>query len=157
MTIACVLAVLALQDAPPPEKRTDVLRRLYEKDRAGYGDAVRLMLGLAKDAPVDGDFAALRQEAVERGLVDAGWDLAEAAPVDKGRVAYMLVQALGIKGGLTMRLFGVSPRYAFRECVYRKLIGGGTPGEFVRGRELIDILAAAEDYKQGGTLDAERR
>ncbi|HYE97376.1 MAG TPA: hypothetical protein VEJ18_00640 [Planctomycetota bacterium] len=161
MTIAWAVAVLALQgapqEAPPAEKRTDALRRLYEKDRAGYGDALRLVLGLAKDAPVEGDFASVQREAADRGLVDGAWALAEGAPVDKGTVAYMLVQALGIKGGLTMRIFGPSRRYAFRECVYRKLIGGGTPGEHVTGRELIDILAAAEDHKQGGTLDADRR
>lgn len=157
MTTACLLAVLTLQDAAPPEKRTDGLRRLYEKDKATYGDALRLVLGLAKDAPSEGDFAAVRQEALDRTLVESGWEIAESAPVDKGTVAYMLCRALGIKGGVTMRLFGISRRYAFRECVYLKLIAGGTPGERVTGRELIDILAAAEDYRKGGTLDAERR
>jgi hypothetical protein len=163
--LAAILALGALplgaqQDAPrkdPQEKRTDAVRRLYEKDRAGAGDACRLILALVKDAPAEGDFEAVRKEAVERGLLDAGWELAENAPVTKGTVAYMLVKALGIKGGLTMSVLGPTRRYAFRECVYLRLISGGTPGEYMTGRELIDVLSAAELYKQAGSLDAERK
>lgn len=147
----------ARQEGPKAEKRTDAVRRLYEKDRANVGDACRLVLGLLKDAPVEGDFEAVRKEAVERGLLDPAWELAEAAPVTKGTVAYMLVKALGIKGGLTMAVLGPSRRYAFRECVYLRLIPGGTPGENMSGREMIDVLSAAELYRKAGSLDAERR
>ncbi len=153
-----VVAALAVQQEPPQkEKRTDAVRRIYEKDRAGTGDALRLMMSLAKDEPVEGEFDALRKQAVDQGLLDGAWELAEAAPVRKGTVAFMLVKALGIKGGLTMSLFGPTRRYAFRECVYLKLISGGTPGEFMTGRELIDVLSAAERFRQAGNLDAERK
>ncbi len=153
-----VLAALAVQQDPPgKEKRTDAVRRIFAKDRAGTGDACRLLLGLVKDEPVEGDFEAVRKDAVERGLLEASWELTEDAPVTKGTAAYMLVKALGIRGGLTMAVFGPSRRYAFRECVYLKLISGGTPGEHVSGRELLDILSAAERFKQAGSLDAERK
>lgn len=155
--LALALPLAAQQEPPKKEKRTEAVRRLYEKDRAGYGDAVRLLLSLVKDEPFEGDFEALQKEAVERGLVDPSWGLGEAAAVDKGTVAYVLVKALGIQGGATMRVFGATRRYAFRECVYQKLIAGGTPGEFMSGRELLDVLSAAESYKQAGNLDAERK
>jgi hypothetical protein len=159
-TAILALAALPLgaqQDDPKKEKRTDAVRRIFAKDRAGVGDACRLVLGLAKGEPVEGDFEAARKEAVERGLLDPAWELAENAPVTKGTVAYMLVKALGIKGGLTMAVFGPSRRYAFRECVFLRLIPGGTPGEFMSGREMIDVLSAAEAYQQAGSLDAERK
>ena len=153
MMIALVL--LATQAAPPAqEKRTDFLRRLYEKDRATFGDARRLVVGLAADVPADGD---ARKEAADRGLVDPSWELADAGPVDKGTVAYMLVKALGIRGGLTMSVFGPSRRYAFREVVFLRIMKGGTPGEFISGRELIDVLQAAEIYQRQGSTDAERK
>jgi hypothetical protein len=153
MMIALVL--LAAQAAPPAqEKRTDFLRRLYEKDRASLADASRLAVGLAKDAPAEGD---ARQEAVGLGLLDPAWELSDAGPVDKGTVAYMLVKALGIKGGLTMSVFGPSRRYAFRELVFLRIMKGGTPGELMTGRELIDVLSAAEIYKAAGSLDADRK
>jgi hypothetical protein len=153
MMIAMILAVL-VQEPPKQEKRTDFLRRLYEKDRAVFGDALRLITGLANDAPADGD---VRKAAVDRGLVDPSWDLADGAPVDKGTVAYMLVKALGIKGGLTMSVFGPSRRYAFREIVFLRIMKGGTPGEFITGRELIDVLQAAEIHQRAGSTDAERK
>ena len=152
------VAALAVQQEPPKkEARTDAVRRIFAKDRADTGDACRLLLGLVKDAPVEGDFEAVRKEAVERGLLDAGWELSEKAPVTKGMTAYMLVKALGIKGGLSMAVFGANRRHALRECVYLKLISGGTPGEFVSGREMLDILTAAERYRQAGNLDADRK
>ena len=149
--------LLAQEGAPKKEKRTDAIRRIYEKDRAGTGDACRLFLAMDKGEPVEGEFEAVRKEAAERGLIDAGWELSEAAPVDKGTVAYMLVKALKIRGGLTMSIFGVTRRYAFRECVYLRLISGGTPGENMTGRELIDVLTAAEAYKESGNLDEDRK
>ena len=153
MMIALVL--LATQAAPPAqEKRTDFLRRVYEKDRATFADACRLVAGLAKDAPGEGD---ARKDAADLGLVDPAWGLADAGPVDKGTVAYMLVKALGIKGGATMSIFGPSRRYAFRECVYLRLIKGGSAGEFMSGRELIDVLTNAEIYTRNGSLDADRK
>jgi hypothetical protein len=153
MMIALVL--LAAQAAPPAqEKRTDFLRRVYEKDRAGFGDACRLVVGLAKDAPGEGDAT---REAAGLGLVDPAWGIESASPVDKGTVAYMLVKALGIKGGLTMSVFGPSRRYAFRELVFLRIMKGGTPGELITGRELIDVLSAAEIYKTAGSLDADRK
>lgn len=152
MMIATILALLA--QAAPQEKRTDFLRRLYEKDRASFGDARRLVVGLAADAPADGDG---QKEAADRGLVDPAWGLTDAGPVDKGTVAYMLVKALNIRGGLTMSVFGPSRRYAFREIVFLRIMKGGTPGEFITGRELIDVLQAAEIYQRAGSTDAERK
>ena len=154
MLIAITLAVLAQQEPPKAEKRSDFLRRLYEKDRAGFADAVRLAVGLAKDAPVDGD---ARAEAAGLGLIDPAWDLADAAPVTKGTVAYMLCRALNIKGGVTIAIFGLSRRYAFRELIFLKIMKGGADSEFVTGRELLDVLTNAELYKRAGSLDAERK
>ena len=156
--IAGVLILLAQAQEPPKgEKRTDAVRRLYEKDRAGTGDVLRLFLALSKGAPVEGGFDAVRKEAVDLGLADPAWEMSEAAPVSKGTVAYLLVKTLKIKGGLTMAVFGPSRRYAFLECLYLKLISGGTPGEYVSGRELLDILTAAERWKAAGNLDADRK
>lgn len=157
MLIATTLLALLAQEPPKTEKRSDFLRRLYEKDRAGFGDACRLAVGLAKDAPAEGDAAATRQEAVGLGLIDPAWDLADGAPLTKGTLAYMLVKALNIQGGLTMALFGPSRRYAFREAVFLRLMKGGADMEYVSGRELLDILTNAELYKRAGSLDAERR
>ncbi len=152
--LAAAVPLRALQEGAPPQRRearTEYVRRLFEQDRATYEDACRMVLSLASGRPEGGEFEALRRGLLERDLIDPGWTTAPSEPVTKGTVAYMLCRALGIRGGLTMRLFGITRRYAFRECVYLGIFAGGTPDEYVSGRELIDVITNAEFYRERGT------
>jgi len=154
--IAC--APLLAQDKPAAagkESRTAYLRRIFEKDRASYGDACRAILSLLKDEHTDADFAAISGDLSGRGIIASDWTLQETSLLTKGTLAYMLCQALEIKGGLTMRLFGISRRYALRECQHKGLIVGGVMDEFVTGRELLDVLTNATVYKEQGSADSQ--
>jgi hypothetical protein len=152
MTNVLVL-LLALQaapaEAPPRESRTAYLRRLFEKDRAAAGDACRAALALADGKHSDAPFEELRKDLVSRGFLEEGWALKESDPADKGLVAVLLCKSLGIRGGLMMSIFGVTRRYALRECVHLGLIGSGPADEILGGRELLDILARAERRRAG--------
>jgi hypothetical protein len=154
--IAC--GPLLAQDKPAAtgkESRTAYLRRIFEKDRASYGDACRALLSILKDEHSDADFAAISGDLSGRGIVSADWGLQETSLLTKGTLAYMLCQALEIKGGLTMRLFGVNRRYALRECQHKGLISGGVMNEYVTGRELIDVLTNATVYREQGSTDSQ--
>jgi len=154
--IAC--APLLAQDKPAPagkESRTAYLRRIFEKDRASYGDACRALLSLLKDEHTDADFAAVSGDLSGRGIVASDWNLQETSLLTKGTLAYMLCQALEIKGGLTMRLFGINRRYALRECQHKGLIVGGVMDEYVTGRELLDVLTNATVYREQGSADSQ--
>ena len=67
---------------------------------------------------------------------------------NRGHVAYMVCKALGIRGGLTTRIFGISERYGFRECVYLGLMPEGSQWDKVSGSELVGIMAHAADYQE---------
>ncbi len=154
------LPLFALQDKKEDakkESRTAYVRRIFEKDRCSFGDACRMVLSLAKSEHTDASFADVQKDLAAREVVDADWGLEESAPVTKGALSYMLCKSLGIKGGATTRIFGMSRRYAFRECVFAGILAGKTDMEYVTGRELIDALANAETYQQAGNLDAERK
>lgn len=159
IAVLAALPLLGFQEAakPPQESRTAWVRRMFEKDRATYADACRAVLSLGKDEPASGDFAALQKELTERGIADPAWNLAEGSPVTKGTLAYMLCKTLGIKGGLTAGVFGMTRRYALRECLFLRLFARGKTDEFVSGRELIDVLTNAEIFKKEGSLDSRRR
>ena len=163
MTAAATAAALPLpalqekKEEPRKESRTAYVRRIFEKDRCTYGDATRIVLSLAKGEHSDAAFADVQKDLAGRGIVDADWTFEEAAPVTKGTLAYMLCKALGIQGGATARVFGMTRRYAFRECVYAGLLRGRTDMEYVTGRELIDALSDAEIHRQAGNLDSERK
>jgi len=158
--LAVLLTAVSLpaQDQPPKpakESRTAYLRRLFEKDRATYGDACRAVLSLLKNEHTDADFATVVGDLNGRGVTDAGWKLQESSLLTKGTLAYMVCQALEIKGGVTMRLFGITRRYALRECLYRRLIASGTVEEYVTGRELIDVATNAAVHKEQGHTDSQ--
>jgi hypothetical protein len=148
------------KDAPkaqdkPKETRTAYLRRIFEKDRASYGDACRAVLSLIKDDHSDADHAAVVGDLNGRGVVLSDWGLQESSLLTKGTLAYMVCQTLEIKGGLTMRLFGINRRYALRECIHRRLIASGTTDEYVTGRELIDVITNATIAKEQGHTDSQ--
>lgn len=145
------------KEEPKKEARTAYVRRLFEKDRCSYADACRIVLSLVKGEHSDAAFADLRKDLVERGLVEEGWGLEEGSPVTKGTLAYMIAKGLSLPGGVTVKIFGWSRRYAFRECLYQGLMSGTTDMEYVTGREMLDVLSDAETYKAAGNLDAERK
>lgn len=58
----------------------------------------------------------------------------------------MIVKILKIKGGITMRIFGPSERYALKELAFMNMMDGGMTGRYVTGRELIAILSRADEY-----------
>ncbi len=154
---AASLPLLAGQDPDKRESRTAWLRRIYATDRCRFGDGLRAVAGLVAGAPLDEPFAAIRKRVVDEGVMPDSWDALEESELTKGHLAYLLCGALKIKGGLTMRIVGITRRYALREAIYVGLIERGSTEEFVSGRELIDVTRRAEIYKAEGSLESIRK
>jgi hypothetical protein len=110
---------------------------------------------VVKDEHTDVDFGAVSGDLAGRGIVSSDWGLNEGSPVTKGTLAYMACKALDIKGGLTIRVFGMSRRYALREAQHLGLITGGTTDEYVTGRELIDVITNVAVYREQGNTDSQ--
>ncbi len=159
LVVGASLPLWAQQASPPAgqekpkEGRAAYVRRMYEKDRATFGDACRSVLGFVRGEPAEGDFAANEKDLLARSIVEENWG-GDSGPLTKGTLAFMLCKALGIKGGFTMSILGASRRYALREAIYLGLMPRGSPGQFVSGRELIDVITNAEIYKEKGTLES---
>jgi hypothetical protein len=84
-----------------------------------------------------------RQAALAaRGVLASRWELAEDQPVTKGTLAYMVLKALDVKGGLMMRLCP-SRRYAYREAVYRGMMNRGADYEPLTGPEAVAVFGRA--------------
>lgn len=140
--------------APAKESRTAYLRRIFEKDRATYGDACRAILSVVRREHTDADFGANAADLTGRGIVE-DWGLQESSLLTKGTLAYMVCRALDIDGGVTMRVFGITRRYALRECIHRRLMTRGTVDEYVTGRELIDVVTNAMVHQEQGHTDSQ--
>ena len=130
----------------PAGADTAFVRALLEKDRATVADACRLVAVLHTkdrgDATFEQDLATLR----EAEIVSKKWTWTKDQPITCGEMGYMLCKTLGIKGGLTTRMFGMSKRYAFRECAFRKLLPPAHESRHLTGKELIAAAALAEQH-----------
>jgi hypothetical protein len=84
----------------------------------------------------------------EKRLVGSGFSGGAAEPVRRGTLAVALSQALSIKGGLSMRLFGPHDRYAVREMEYAGLYPPSSPQQTFSGPEFLGIIGRAEDYQR---------
>ena len=99
----------------------------------------------------------------EQRLVEArrrGWiaDDASPPPGESARVGMIAIAAcdlLDIKGGLTMRVFGLSPRACTRELVYLEMIPLRTENQSLSGLEFIDLLGRIEEDVTGGAMTPE--
>ena len=122
------------------------VRTLLDKEVATFSDACRLMVVLhtkqGKAATFEDDLAQLRRV----GIAAASWRIRQDEPVTRGHVCYMLCKTLGIKGGLTMRVMGPTRRYAFRECVFLKLLPQGHQQQYLSGEEMVAVIGLAEEY-----------
>ncbi|MEM8835009.1 MAG: hypothetical protein AAGD00_04225 [Planctomycetota bacterium] len=83
----------------------------------------------------------------ERGWLPEGFNEQPNLAMQRGRFASLAAHALGIDGGVMMRLTDKAPRYATRELEFLNLIGPGTEREVLSGLELLGTVAKLEDYR----------
>ena len=67
-------------------------------------------------------------------------------PLRRGLLAYMFCQALEIKGGITLRVFGTSQRYALQELAFEGIMASGNVNDIVSGDELVSATTQAANY-----------
>lgn len=71
------------------------------------------------------------------------------AYIQKGELSCLLCKVLKIKGGIHLRLFGVSERYALAELIYEGIMMPGNWKDIVTGKELVFSFVQSTDYKMG--------
>jgi hypothetical protein len=137
---------------PQGEQSPEFLDRLSSQKHVSENDAMRGILML-----LDGQDAAKsfqdRVEALKgRSIVDSSWSFNAARPLTRGRLAYMLCQALEIRGGVILTLTGPSQRYCVRELQYQGLLASGIMTTEISGGEFVAVLARADAYKNTGEV-----
>ena len=95
------------------------------------------------------DYKIALASARTHGWVAEDDDLPPLETARIGWIAKAVCIETGIKGGVTMRLFGARERYAVRELNYRSWLNNRTPAQAITGMELIAMLSEAEDFLIG--------
>ena len=141
----CFLLLLA-SPCEPVRAGTSFVRTLLEKPTATFADACRVVVILHTRRQKPASFAEDALLLREAGILPMGWRATPDKPIDRGEVSYLLCKTLGIKGGLIMRAFGVSRRYAFRECTHLRLLPQGHQHQYLTGEELVALVGLVEEY-----------
>jgi hypothetical protein len=113
-------------------------------------EGIMLLLGKQQKTT----FAEAVKVLVDQEIADPAWGFQADRPVTRGKVAYMIYQACGVKGGLTLTLAGPSRRYCLKELQYRGLMVWGLPANPVTGMEYVAILARADELRETGKVSA---
>lgn len=148
--VAIPALVLAL--CWPLQADNSFFRVLAAKPNATLEDTIKAvyMLSTGESSVENKSFEQVCDIMRQKGVVVVKdpWSKTPDRMVNRGQISYMLCKALGVRGGITMHLTGVSERYAFRECVYLNLVPAGTQWDLVTGGELVGILANAAEYQE---------
>ncbi len=134
------------------------------RDSAAYLDAMSSRPSVTEAEALEGmllvlgdqgrkrTFADAVEHLVGQGVVDPKWHHSAEREITKGRVAYMVYQVSKIRGGLTLTLFGPSPRYCLKELQYRGLMSEGLTYTTVTGMEYVAILTRADEQRETGEV-----
>ena len=122
------------------------LDRLLETEAVSAGSAARFVLGAASLVPEELS-GAEAEEAAFRMAQERGWLQKEAGEtLSLKETAFLVMNAFNVPGGVLYSLTH-SPRYAYREFLYLKLIQGRSDQDFtVSGFRLLQIIGRTVEY-----------
>ncbi|HEX3358881.1 MAG TPA: hypothetical protein VHS31_18025 [Tepidisphaeraceae bacterium] len=142
-------SVLTQLSSTPNTTDLDFWHTLSSSPVATNDDAFHALLlyldGTDSSTTYDERVATLKQ----RNLLSTNFTGAADQAIERGTLAVSLVKILDLKGGLTMRLFGVSPRYALRELEYRHIYPESSEQQLFSGAEFVGVIGRVEDFKEG--------
>ncbi|TVQ55186.1 MAG: hypothetical protein EA377_03930 [Phycisphaerales bacterium] len=131
-----------------PDDELDFLDALERRRVVTNHDAIHALLMAAEpeaheDLPTD--YESRVNRARQRGWVKEDAELPPNESATVGMIAVAVCDMLEIKGGLTMRVFGPSPRYATRELIFRQILPRRTDNQSMTGLEFIDLLSRVQE------------
>jgi hypothetical protein len=137
---------------PAGEESPAFLDRVSSEARVNQNDAMRAVLMLMDDKDETTTFSQRVEKLLERKVVDPSWTFDASRPVTKGELAYMMYQALSLRGGVILMVTGPTQRYCLREMQYLGFISAGLMTTDISGGELVAVLARADNYKTTGRV-----
>lgn len=119
-------------------------RPVTSNDEAFHAVLIYLDEGRIEATDYPGRVAALQS----RGLLPADFNRPPEDAIRRGDMAVILVRALHIKGGINLRLWGVTRRYATRELEFRNIYTPSATYQTFSGNEFVSLIGRMEDFQR---------
>jgi hypothetical protein len=140
-----VLESSVVDATPADEAELDFWEGVESQRIVTVNDALHALFLLADGSDSFSTYEKRLVEAKRRQWLPAGAGPAANESATVGQVAMAVCQILDVKGGLTMRLLGPSPRYCTRELVFLGILPPRTEHQSLSGLELMDVVGRVED------------
>lgn len=137
---------------PAEEDSAAFLDRVSSQQVVSESDAFRGILLMMERKDTAKTFKQRLQALRAKNVVAESWVCDAGRSITRGKLAYMICQACGIKGGIILRLAGPSQRYCLRELQYMDMMGEGTIFTPVSGMEFIAVLTRGDTYFHTGKV-----
>src|SRR5687767_689393 len=159
MLLGCASSKVAQPLAPElagsdEDAQLEFWHALPERKAVSNDEAFHALLLFVDGGDESADYDARVGALKQRGMLPSHFGEGADQAVRRGTVARALAKALNVKGGLTMRLFGPTSRYATRELQYVGVFPPSSPQQTFSGAEFLGIIGRAEDYQRGQREDA---
>lgn len=122
-------------------------------------EAYHAMLLLLREEATGMSFEQREAILTQRGIARKAWGLSANDLLDKGTLAYMVVQVCRLPqwvNDLALGSWGLGDRrYALRRAVWYDMVPYGMPYHAVTGGELLATITKAADYMEQKGLDRE--
>jgi hypothetical protein len=142
-------SVVGDMSAKPDASDVEFWHTLQMRPLATNDDAFHGLLIYLDGSDYSTDYPARVSALKQRGMLPPNFKGQADEAIERGTLAVALVKALNLKGGLTMHLFGASPRYAVRELVYRRIYPESSESQLFSGADFLGVMGRVEDFKEG--------
>jgi hypothetical protein len=140
--------VTATLGGSDPDQQIEFWHTLATQPVTSNDDAFHgLLLYIDGEDPAT-DYAGRVARLNSKNLLPKGFKGEANDAVQRGTLAVAIVQALHIKGGWAMRVFGPTPRYATRELQFIDLYPVSSPTQTFTGGEFLGIMGKFEDEQR---------
>ncbi len=125
---------------PRSAQEMEFLEALEKQIVVTNNDALHGLIVFADGTDLATTYEGRVEIARKHGWVGDSWNPPGDRSAQIGWMAVAGCQVVGIKGGLTMRIFGLSPRYCTKELVFMNVLPLRTENQSLSGKEFIDYL-----------------
>jgi len=119
----------------------------FKKVTYGYDLCKTLVILLKvenKYVGLDAQVAFLKEQKLLPKKIEDTFDPVQ--PLRRGIAAYALRKVLHVKGGIFLRIFNESQRYALKELTYEGIMSSGHINEIISGDELSSAITRAVNH-----------
>jgi hypothetical protein len=136
-----------------PDAQMDFWHQLTEQPLTSNDDAFHGLLLYMDGEDLAETYEARVDNLRSRNMLPKGFAEPGDLAVTRGTLAVPIMRLINLKGGVTTRLFGPSPRYALRELMFIGVYPQSSPNQTFSGSEFVGIIGRIEDYQRGNPAD----